>query len=116
MKVQLTERVRLSGEKGYKSEIIYLIGYFITNQNLMSYRGVFEHHHGGKDHDDVEEFLHQFEQTSMEERKALGRVYRQELVKRSALKRIAVAWLITVPASALMVAVLFFTPRGMMLP
>jgi PiT family inorganic phosphate transporter len=30
--------------------------------------------------------------------------------------RIAAAWVITVPASALMAAVLFFTIRGMMLP
>ena len=96
-----------------------------------------EHHHGGKDHDVVESFLHEFEIATLEgkrkmlddmkkhtskadltkkERKALGRVYRQELVKRSALKRIAAAWVITVPASALISAVLFFTIRGMMLP
>jgi PiT family inorganic phosphate transporter len=30
--------------------------------------------------------------------------------------RIAAAWVITVPASALMAAMLFFTIRGMMLP
>lgn len=96
-----------------------------------------EHHHTGKDHDVVQEFLHEFELASVEEkrlmlekmkkhtakadltkkeRKALGRVYRQELVKRSALKRIAAAWVITVPASGLMAAILFFTLRGMMLP
>ena len=96
-----------------------------------------EHHHSGKDHDEVEKFLHEFETATLEgkrkmldgmkkhtakadltkkERKALGRVYRQELVKRSALKRIAAAWVITVPASALIAAVLFFTIRGMMLP
>jgi len=96
-----------------------------------------EHHHDGKDHDEVEKFLHEFEMATLEEkrqmlddmkkhtakadltkkeRKALGRVYRQELVKRSALKRIAAAWVITVPASALIAAVLFFTIRGMMLP
>ncbi|MBE9549831.1 MAG: inorganic phosphate transporter, partial [Proteobacteria bacterium] len=50
------------------------------------------------------------------ERKALRKVYLQELVKRSALLRIAGAWLITVPASAIMAALLFFTIRGMMLP
>ena len=33
-----------------------------------------------------------------------------------ALMRIAAAWVITVPASALMAAILFFTIRGMMLP
>ncbi|MDZ7585810.1 MAG: inorganic phosphate transporter, partial [Thiobacillus sp.] len=50
------------------------------------------------------------------ERKGLKSIYRQELVKRSALMRIVAAWLITVPVSALMAAVLFYTIRGMMLP
>ncbi len=49
------------------------------------------------------------------ERKGLRKVYREELVKRSQLLRIAAAWIITVPASALMAAVLFFMMRGMML-
>ncbi|QID16871.1 inorganic phosphate transporter [Nitrogeniibacter mangrovi] len=53
---------------------------------------------------------------SKQERKALKRVYRYELVKRSQLMRIAAAWVITVPASALMAALLFYTIRGMMLP
>ncbi len=96
-----------------------------------------EHHHTGKDQKDVEEFLEKFHaatiqeksmmlqqlkehtakaELSKEERKALRKVYRQELVKRSALLRIAAAWVITVPASALMAATLFFTIRGMMLP
>ncbi len=46
------------------------------------------------------------------ERKGLKNIFRQVLVKRSALMRIVAAWLITVPVSAL----LFFTIRGMMLP
>ena len=50
------------------------------------------------------------------ERKDLKKVYRRELVKRSQLMRIAAAWVITVPASALMAAILFFTIRGMMVP
>ena len=53
---------------------------------------------------------------SKQERKALKRVYRYELVKRSQLLRIAAAWVITVPASALMAALLFFMIRGMMIP
>ncbi|MDP1534124.1 MAG: inorganic phosphate transporter, partial [Rubrivivax sp.] len=53
---------------------------------------------------------------SKKERKGLKSIYRQELVKRSALMRIVAAWLITVPVSAFMAAVLFFTIRGMMLP
>jgi inorganic phosphate transporter, PiT family len=47
------------------------------------------------------------------ERKGLRRVYRQELVKRSQLLKIAAAWIITVPASALMAACLFYMMRGM---
>jgi len=96
-----------------------------------------ERHHTGKDRAVVEEFLNDFHSGSIQEksemlqqmkqhtakadlskseRKALRKVYRQELVKRSALLKIAAAWVITVPASALMAAILFFTIRGMMLP
>ncbi|MEY6433962.1 inorganic phosphate transporter [Thioalkalicoccus limnaeus] len=53
---------------------------------------------------------------SKTERKGLKKVYRHELVKRSQVFKIVAAWLITVPASALMAALLFFTIRGMMLP
>ncbi|MDD3529545.1 MAG: inorganic phosphate transporter [Gallionellaceae bacterium] len=49
------------------------------------------------------------------ERKGLKKIYRQELVKRSQLLRIAAAWVITVPASAIMAAVIYFTIRGMMM-
>jgi len=96
-----------------------------------------EHHHTGKDQHVVEEFLGEFGKASLQEkcvmlqqmkahtakadltkkeRKSLRKVYRQELVKRSALMRIAAAWVITVPASAIMAAMLFFTIRGMMIP
>ena len=50
------------------------------------------------------------------ERKGLRKVYREELVKRSQLLRIAAAWIITVPASALMAGLLFYMIRGMMVP
>lgn len=53
---------------------------------------------------------------SKKERKTLNKVYRKELVKRSALMRIVAAWIITVPASGLMAAIFYFTIRGMMLP
>jgi len=53
---------------------------------------------------------------SKKERKTLKKVYRQELVKRTALLKIAAAWIITVPASGIMAAIMFFTLRGMMLP
>ncbi|PTD97079.1 inorganic phosphate transporter [Pseudothauera lacus] len=53
---------------------------------------------------------------SKSERKGLRKVYKHELVKRSQLLRIAAAWVITVPASATIAAMLFFMIRGMMLP
>jgi PiT family inorganic phosphate transporter len=49
------------------------------------------------------------------DRKRLKKVYREEIVKRSHLTRIAAAWIITVPASASIAAVLFFTLRGLMI-
>ncbi|TCJ17164.1 inorganic phosphate transporter [Parasulfuritortus cantonensis] len=49
------------------------------------------------------------------ERKGLKKIYRHELVKRSQLLRIGAAWVITVPASALMAALLYYMIRGMML-
>ncbi|MCF6200502.1 MAG: inorganic phosphate transporter, partial [Hyphomicrobiaceae bacterium] len=50
------------------------------------------------------------------ERRQLKKVYHKELVKRSILLKIAAAWVITVPVSALMAALLYFTIRGMLLP
>ncbi|MCB1812990.1 MAG: inorganic phosphate transporter, partial [Candidatus Competibacteraceae bacterium] len=102
-----------------------------------------QHHHQGAERETVDQFLAQFEQASLEakgamlktlknqsaaglldaedsltkkERKGLRRIYRQQLVKRSALLKIVAAWLITVPVSALLAAMLFFMIRGMMLP
>lgn len=50
------------------------------------------------------------------ERKALKKVYQEQLVKRSHVYKIAAAWIITVPLSALLAAMLYFTIRGIMLP
>ena len=96
-----------------------------------------EQHHDGGDQSEVEAFMEAFKSGTIEdkrrmlaeikqhktkaeftkkERKRLKKVYRQELVKRSALVKIAAAWLITVPAAGIMAALLFFTIRGMMLP
>ena len=50
------------------------------------------------------------------ERKDLGKIHKLELVKRSILLRIAGAWLITVPVSAVVGAMIFFMIRGAMLP
>ena len=52
---------------------------------------------------------------SKSERKRLKKLYREEMVKRSHLVRIAAAWIITVPASAIMAAILFFTLRGLLI-
>ncbi len=94
-------------------------------------------HHQSEDEEEVSLFLAEFDKASIleksemlrqikqqevdanlskKERKGLKKIYRQELVKRSALLKIAAAWVITVPASGLMAALFFFTLRGMMLP
>lgn len=94
-------------------------------------------HHQGKDAQEVEEMLLEFKRASLEqkelmlkelkahsaqaelskkERKGLKRVYKTELVKRSHVMKIAAAWIITVPASALLAAILFYTIRGYLLP
>ena len=48
-------------------------------------------------------------------KKHIKRVQKVEYVKRDAIKKIIAAWLITVPAAAVLAAVLFFTIRGIML-
>ena len=53
---------------------------------------------------------------SARERKGLRKVYRGELVKRSQIFKIAAAWVITVPVSALLGALFYFAIRGAMLP
>jgi len=94
-------------------------------------------HHQSKDEEEVKQFLIEFDKASIQEksfmlqqlkqhktdaqlskkeRKGLKSVYREELVKRSALLKIAAAWVVTVPASGIMAATMFFTLRGMMLP
>lgn len=94
-------------------------------------------HHKASEHEVVEAFLKDFQKASVagkhsmlqtlkenntathftkRERKNLKKVYRRELVKRSALLRIAAAWVITVPASAMLAALIFYTIRGALLP
>jgi PiT family inorganic phosphate transporter len=94
-------------------------------------------HHPPEDHLALEKFLAEFKraniptkammlkqlkennanaQLTKTERKGLKKIYRHELVKRSALLKIVAAWLITVPLSGLMAAMIYFTIRGMMLP
>ena len=96
-----------------------------------------KHHHDNTNPDEVEEFINKFAQASLEkqrellveiksksnkanlskaERKSLSKLYRQKLVKRRHLLRIAAAWVITVPFSGLLAALVFYMIRGMMLP
>jgi PiT family inorganic phosphate transporter len=95
------------------------------------------HHHEEEDHAALEGFLRQFHKASIEDRgamikqlknkkkesplnkkarKRLRKVHGRELVKRSAVHKIAAAWLITVPVSAIIAGLLYFTIRGMLLP
>lgn len=52
---------------------------------------------------------------SKKERKRLKKIYSEEMVKRSHLTRIVAAWIITVPVSACIAAMLFFMLRGLLL-
>lgn len=90
-------------------------------------------HHAGADKSVVEEFLNRFSKASIKqkrlmlqqlkirteqadlsklERKQIRKVYRHELVKRSALFKIAAAWVITVPVSAVLAAMIFYMMFG----
>jgi PiT family inorganic phosphate transporter len=51
-------------------------------------------------------------QISKRDRKGLRKVYRQNLVKRSLVLKVIAAWIVTVPASATLAALLFFAMRG----
>ncbi|MCB1472900.1 MAG: inorganic phosphate transporter [Rhodobiaceae bacterium] len=94
-------------------------------------------HHQGADAATVDAFLARFDAASVsektellralktksgdvelhkKERKGLRNINRIELVKRSLLLRIAAAWLITVPATAVVAAMIYFMLRGAMLP
>ncbi len=86
-------------------------------------------HHKEQDPEVIEQFLRDFRdapikekrlmlkqlkehsavaELTKKERKDLRKIYRQELVKRSAVIKIAAAWVITVPCSALMAALFYF--------
>jgi PiT family inorganic phosphate transporter len=103
-------------------------------KNYSSMLEDIRHHHTGKRQDETEAFIRKFEEASAvekgdllkelkqqsghapitkKERKALRRVQRVDLVKRSSLIKIVLAWVITVPATGLMAALLFYMIRGM---
>ena len=96
-----------------------------------------KNHHDEQDEEVIEAFLAEFKKASLDvkstmliqlkkrsataeltkkERRRLRKIYKHELVKRSQLVKIAAAWVITVPATGLMAAILYFTIRGVMLP
>jgi len=50
------------------------------------------------------------------ERKTLRKAYNEELVQRSHMYKIAAAWVITVPLSGLLAAMLYFMIRGILVP
>ncbi len=100
---------------------------------------ILHHRDQGADEESVRIFLAQFEvapveqkslmlkelkargkrgesQFSKAERKGLGKVHKENLVKRALVVRVIAAWIITVPASGLMAAFLYYTIRGFMLP
>ncbi len=118
----------------------FLREYLKTNYDRMLAE-IHAHHNATGDTVAVEAFIRDFESASIEkkgemlrelkaraktteaaspvskgERKELKKLHKRELVKRSQVIRIAAAWVITVPASAFMAAMLYFTIRGMMLP
>lgn len=89
--------------------------------------------HSGEERSRLEKFLDEFRHADVEEmramlknakkqpesvplqkreRKRLKKIYKQELVKRKHLYRIAAAWVITVPVSGCLGAWMYFTLRG----
>ena len=113
---------------------------FLREYLKVSYGRMIEeirHHHENEDHAQLDAYLEKFRKVSLEEkrimlaelkansrksgitkkeRKQLKKLYNTELVKRSHLLKIAAAWIITVPASAVMAAIIYFMIRGMMIP
>ncbi|MFN2380990.1 MAG: inorganic phosphate transporter, partial [Guyparkeria sp.] len=51
---------------------------------------------------------------SKRQRKDLKKIYKRELVKRSLVLKVIAAWVITVPAAAILAAVFFFLIRGIL--
>ena len=94
-------------------------------------------HHRGQQQEIVDAFIADFDQATVEEkvrivkaikkqgkesgltkieRKSLRKEVKSNLVKRSMFFKIIAAWVITVPVSAIMAAMIYFMIRGMLLP
>ena len=100
--------------------------------------------HQGADRAEVEAYLHRFEAAEVQEKKrmlaemkrrtkqrqatetaegallakneqkAMKKAIKKEIVKRSAVMRIVAAWIVTVPATAVLAAILFYIVRGVL--
>ncbi|MBA1432801.1 MAG: inorganic phosphate transporter [Epsilonproteobacteria bacterium] len=74
-----------------------------------------------KEENDYKKIVELYAKIAQEEKliksakKHIKRVQKVEYVKRDAIKKIIAAWLVTVPAAAVLAAMLFFTIRGIML-
>ena len=74
-----------------------------------------------KSQQDYERIVHLFQSIDEQEKelkkeaKALKRVYKTQYVKRSAVKKIVAAWIITVPAAGVVSALIFYIIKGIML-
>ncbi len=104
----------------------------LLKANYAKMEAVMRAGHSGRDLEEIEDYLRKFEAASVtekqrmyaemkmreaeselvnpsakKERKAFKKVTQQELVKRSILMRIVAAWIITVPATAIIAAGLF---------
>jgi PiT family inorganic phosphate transporter len=96
-----------------------------------------EEHHEGQEREIVEAFIRRFDKANLaekgrmlqdlktkslendahltkKERKGLKKAYNQELVKRSIILKVVAAWVITVPATALLAAGIFYSISMMM--
>ncbi|WP_201352835.1 inorganic phosphate transporter [Hydrogenimonas urashimensis] len=60
------------------------------------------------------ELIGEYEKRVKKESKALKNVYKTKYVQRAAVQKIVAAWLITVPAAAVVAAVIFYIIKGMM--
>ena len=114
---------------------------FLREYIKANYAGLLEevrHHHSGKNEEEIELFIEKFDKAKIKrkeimllqlklhsthvpaltkkEHKALRKALHQQLVKRSALFKIVAAWLITVPASAVLSALIYYAIRGMLIP
>ncbi|TVR55727.1 MAG: anion permease [Spirochaetaceae bacterium] len=97
------------------------------------------HEHQGRSPDEIKAFLHEFETAAIKEKgrilkslaksrkrgktkitkkeqKKLRKVYQESLVKRAVILRVVAAWLVTVPGTAVLSALIYYTIRGMLLP